>query len=72
MTSLRLRGSAFAEPLPRSGLNNPIVPLLRACITYKWMFLGLNRSCMEQIRHACRIFTFTPLDFSPKFFYIWV
>jgi hypothetical protein len=33
VTSLRLRGSVFTEPLPRSGLHNPVVPLLRACIT---------------------------------------
>jgi hypothetical protein len=33
VTSLRLLGSVFAEPLPRSGLHNPLVPLLRVCIT---------------------------------------
>jgi hypothetical protein len=27
--TLRLRGSLFTEPLPRSGLQNPVVPLLR-------------------------------------------
>jgi hypothetical protein len=32
VTSLHLRGSVFTEPLPRSELHNPIVPLLRACI----------------------------------------
>jgi hypothetical protein len=32
MTSLRLRGSVFTEPLPRSGLHNPVVPLLHAFI----------------------------------------
>jgi hypothetical protein len=31
--SLHLRGSVFTEPLPRSGLHNPVVPLLPACIT---------------------------------------
>jgi hypothetical protein len=25
---MRLRGSEFTEPLPRSGLHNPVVPLL--------------------------------------------
>jgi hypothetical protein len=28
VTTLRLRGSVFTEPLPRSGLHNPVVPLL--------------------------------------------
>jgi hypothetical protein len=28
MTSLRLSGSVFTEPLPRSGLHNLVVPLL--------------------------------------------
>jgi hypothetical protein len=32
VTSLRLRGSVFTEPLPRSGLHNPVVPLLHVCI----------------------------------------
>jgi hypothetical protein len=32
VTSLRLRGRVFTEPLPRSGLHNPDVPLLRVCI----------------------------------------
>jgi hypothetical protein len=31
--SLYLCRSVFNEPLPRSGLHNPIVPLLHACIT---------------------------------------
>jgi hypothetical protein len=53
MTTLRPRGSThmFTEPLPRSGLHNSVVPLLRSCITYKRLFLWLNRSYMEQIRH---------------------
>jgi hypothetical protein len=29
--SLGLRGSEFTEPLPRSGLHDPVVPFLRAC-----------------------------------------
>jgi hypothetical protein len=51
VTSLRLLRSVFTQPMPRSGLHNPVVPLLPACITYKLLFLWLNRSCMEQIRH---------------------
>jgi hypothetical protein len=33
VTSLCLRESVFTEPLPKSGLHNPVVPLLLACIT---------------------------------------
>jgi hypothetical protein len=33
MTSLRLRGSVFTEPLNKSRLHNLVVPLLRACFT---------------------------------------
>jgi hypothetical protein len=33
VTSLRMRGSVFTKPLPRSGLHNHVVSLLRACIT---------------------------------------
>jgi hypothetical protein len=33
VTSLRLRSSVFTEPLCRSGLHNPVVSMLRACIT---------------------------------------
>jgi hypothetical protein len=29
VTSLHLRGSVFTEPLPRSGLHNPVVLLFR-------------------------------------------
>jgi hypothetical protein len=29
VTSLRLRGSMSTKPLPRSGLHNPVLPLLR-------------------------------------------
>jgi hypothetical protein len=32
VTSLRLHGSVFIEPLPRSGLHNPVLSLLHACI----------------------------------------
>jgi hypothetical protein len=32
VTSLRLSGSVFTKPLPRSGLHNTVVLLLRVCI----------------------------------------
>jgi hypothetical protein len=51
VTSSGLRGSVYWA-VPRSGLHNPVVPLLRACISYKLLFLWLNRSWMEQIRHS--------------------
>jgi hypothetical protein len=46
-----MSGSVFTELLLRIGFHNPVVLLLRPCIIYKRLFLWLNRSCMEQIRH---------------------
>jgi hypothetical protein len=48
---LRLRGCVFTEPPPRRGLHIPVVPLLHECITYKRLFLWLDRSRIDQIIH---------------------
>jgi hypothetical protein len=40
VTSLRLRGSVFTEPLPRSGLQNPVVPLLVRVLRRNGCFYG--------------------------------
>jgi hypothetical protein len=40
VTSLRLRGSVFTELLPRSGLYNPVVPLLVRVLLRKGCFCG--------------------------------
>jgi hypothetical protein len=40
MTSLRLRGSVFTEPLPRNGLHNPVVPLLVRVLLRNGCFCG--------------------------------
>jgi hypothetical protein len=47
VTSLRLRGIVFTESLPRSGLHNPVVPLLRACIAWR-----LSTRCMAVRWHV--------------------
>jgi hypothetical protein len=40
MMSLRLRGSVFTEPLPRSGLHNTVVPLLVRVLLINGHFCG--------------------------------
>jgi hypothetical protein len=40
VTSLRLRGSVFTEPLPRSALHNPVVPLLVRVLLRNGCFPG--------------------------------
>jgi hypothetical protein len=40
VTSLRLRGSVFTEPLPRSGLHTPVVPLLVLVLLRNGCFCG--------------------------------
>jgi hypothetical protein len=40
VTSLRLRGNVFTEPLPRSGLQNPVVPLLVRVLLRNDCFCG--------------------------------
>jgi hypothetical protein len=62
VTSLLLRGSVFAGPLPRRGLHNTVVPLLHACITYKQLFLWLYHSCMEQICHNIYIYIYIYIE----------
>jgi hypothetical protein len=63
VSSLRLRGSVFTEPMPISRLQKPYVPFLRACITYKRLFLWLNHSFMKQIRHnvMCSLYILSSL-----------
>jgi hypothetical protein len=40
VTSLRLLGSVFTELLPRSGLHNPVVPLLVRLLRRNGCFCG--------------------------------
>jgi hypothetical protein len=52
MTSLHLRGSVFTEPLPRNGLHNPVVLLLRVgqcvcCRCYLWMDLHVTQTFLK-------------------------
>jgi hypothetical protein len=40
VTSLRLPGNVFTEPLPRGGLHNPAVPLLVRVLLRNRCFCG--------------------------------
>jgi hypothetical protein len=72
VTSLRLRGSVFTEPLPRSGLHNPVVPLLSACnagclssrcLAMRWHVTVLKvhyKECSSLCAPTCLPTTLTP------------